>query len=867
MSFITGPPGIGKTPLIEEVLKNLVDRHKFHSVVRLHSSLRELAQFQPIPSKDGPQIVFVDLNREKRCSGYDCAEAMPKLREQDHVIFEGRISPPYPDDSLSIKLAPLTVPDRFRIARSLLPRANPATHILLGGIGGGNLELMHHLAAHFSQTQASEVEFEVEFVAEQIRSWLIRRYTIDQYRGLSDDERHLLYLLSVLRIPLSRDLITGTLANLFDVSIEQLISSLDGLLADGWLCTATSTHPELIMISPWLHPFLVPNDSETPQLHRTAVEILRAIPKSVNITSEISYHYEQAGDLFRAWAERMGALDSLRALSPKNAVLECEQLLKTLKAPTEGLELMGRTQVYCVLGHTWKHLDDMNSARACYEKVLQLEREATDANVSPNELRQIKRIAADAKLGLAEFALMAGVSSEAESYIQSAEKVYLEDGDPAALARSVLMLAYTAQRGGSNDAALENATRALRLAEEGNDLAAASDAQLYLGRFHLRVTGDNAKAKMHFAMAVEHAQKSINSLAEAESRLHLGQILCDEEDHSDAGVAMIEAAIDIYERLGARLGLAKASALLAQAHFKQGEIPDGADELLTAYRTFLELNEDEEATKLKEYLEMILAELQRLGQVFHKEADLYRAKKYFESALAIAGELQVLQDIDFADLRLGIITADEGRIEEAAERFAACRERGLATERWWLATEALHELGNIAIFQEKYDTARDLLEKCLQEKRTHRPESALGPTMHMLAVVCSQTGQFERSHSLLLECVERAEAEKDPLGRTSSMGALAEVLFKRGELEQAATMASECLTDARKFNMNDIVVVCLALLGMIASSKGDKDEAKQYWSEAFVLAKGIGHYAAKDLEKLLTNDSSADRNVRSCNLF
>ena len=294
---------------------------------------------------------------------------------------------------------------------------------------------------------------------------------------------------------------------------------------------------------------------------------------------------------------------------------------------------------------------------------------------------------------------------------------------------------------GERDAALANATRALKLARRADDSAALATAHTVIAMV-AALDGDRSANDAHYLRALEHAERAQDVLQTIRIRSNRGSLKLEEGAYEDA-LGELDIALQLAESTGFATFRALALSNQAQAMFHLGRLEEAVAGLEEARSLFRRTG-----SRLEAY------PLAHLGDVYRARGDTALARAAYEQAIALCEEAKDLQ---------GLVPALAGlaRVLVADDPVSATKLADRATGNGSVLGHvgALLSAGWVAKRDDR-DKARAFAAQAADLARSRRDRPGLAEALELEAA----TATPERAEHLLAQARSLWAELSDPLG-------------------------------------------------------------------------------------------------------
>ena len=270
--------------------------------------------------------------------------------------------------------------------------------------------------------------------------------------------------------------------------------------------------------------------------------------------------------------------------------------------------------------------------------------------------------------------------------------------------------------------------------------------------------------------------------------------------------------------------------------------------------------------------------LDAAGRLALLQDDYAVMRPRLEESVAVWRAVGDDQGLAYALANLGIATAYRNRdvsagghllIEEAVDRFRAtgdqwglafaldlmgdvtgllggddltvalCKEESLATYRelgdqWGIATE-LSELGQLALRQGDYDTARTQLEEAVTLEQVAGDRWFAAHSIRSLGDIAWHQGDLARAQALYNESLALYRELGDTLRASAALRNLGHIARDQGDYGEAAILFRRSLRLVHDLGNEQTVALCLAALAGVAALQGRHERAARLFGAADAL--------------------------------
>jgi len=311
---------------------------------------------------------------------------------------------------------------------------------------------------------------------------------------------------------------------------------------------------------------------------------------------------------------------------------------------------------------------------------------------------------------------------------------------------------------------------------------------------------------------------------------------CQEAGHHTRAIAWCTRAVAEAERSGQQVALAEALRVSDWAKMELGQLAEPVDSAraLAIYEELDDLHGQANAINL-------------LGMAAYWRGDWSSALDYYGRCLAIDRRTGNPVNVAFQQFNIGEIALDQGRLDQAEERFlGASREwRGAGYRSGVAAATAM--LARVAAGRGRFDEAFRLSDEAITEFRAIGSQAEALETQVRLAEIRLLSGD----PAAALEGSEQALVHARSLGGISAqLPALHRVrgaaLFRTGDPDGARAALDRSLEAARARAAEQEVALTLRVLGDLARRAGDPD-ADRFTDEADTTLARLGVVWTPDL--------------------
>lgn len=152
----------------------------------------------------------------------------------------------------------------------------------------------------------------------------------------------------------------------------------------------------------------------------------------------------------------------------------------------------------------------------------------------------------------------------------------------------------------------------------------------------------------------------------------------------------------------------------------------------------------------------------------------------------------------------------------------------------------LYSAGNLAYYQDDYQTARTMLVKSIELCRELGLEQELAHALSTLGMLMLVQGDSHAARLLLEECEHLCRTRGYTWELAHLLRKLSHIAWSKGDLTRAEAFAQEGLLLARKLGDTSLIATTLSALSGIANSQGNLTQATTLTQETLVLAQKLG---------------------------
>ena len=152
----------------------------------------------------------------------------------------------------------------------------------------------------------------------------------------------------------------------------------------------------------------------------------------------------------------------------------------------------------------------------------------------------------------------------------------------------------------------------------------------------------------------------------------------------------------------------------------------------------------------------------------------------------------------------------------------------------------LYSAGNLAYYQDDYQTARTMLIKSIELCRELGLEQELAHALSMLGMLMHVQGDSLAARRLLEESETLCRTRGYTWELAHLLRKLSHIAWSKGDLTQAEAFAQEGLSLARKLGDTSLIATTLSALSGIANRQGNLTQATTLTQETLALARKLG---------------------------
>ncbi|MDX6505960.1 MAG: hypothetical protein QOG06_604, partial [Gaiellaceae bacterium] len=161
---------------------------------------------------------------------------------------------------------------------------------------------------------------------------------------------------------------------------------------------------------------------------------------------------------------------------------------------------------------------------------------------------------------------------------------------------------------------------------------------------------------------------------------------------------------------------------------------------------------------------------------------------------------------------------------------------------------ASSNLGNLALYEERWDEARSRYERALELYRGVSPRDA-AITLENLGLVAAAAGDLDAAEALLDEAIALSLEHEAPREVASARRDLAWVSLSRGDLERARELLVSAAGTFDELADRANAADCLEAFAALAVAEGELDEAARHLGSAAEIRDAIGSVRQPDQER------------------
>jgi class 3 adenylate cyclase/tetratricopeptide (TPR) repeat protein len=214
---------------------------------------------------------------------------------------------------------------------------------------------------------------------------------------------------------------------------------------------------------------------------------------------------------------------------------------------------------------------------------------------------------------------------------------------------------------GNFEEALVYYNRALNVYQKESDTSGISNLQSNIGSVH-KTLGDNPKALEYFIESLRNAQIVLDTKRIGTAYMNLGTVYQDDQSTFDKAIENYQLAIEMFELIDYKLGLAGTKLNFGQWYVSQKNPKEGIPYLEESLAGFKEIGFYEAYP------------LNALGNAYSKLGDYQLSRQYFEQALTEAAEKPNLGEETITYLGLGNISFELNQFDRAIDYYLKALE-------------------------------------------------------------------------------------------------------------------------------------------------------------------------------------------------
>jgi DNA-binding winged helix-turn-helix (wHTH) protein/tetratricopeptide (TPR) repeat protein len=300
--------------------------------------------------------------------------------------------------------------------------------------------------------------------------------------------------------------------------------------------------------------------------------------------------------------------------------------------------------------------------------------------------------------------------------------------------------------------------------------------------------------------------------------------------HPRDGLPFFHEARDLYDRAGYRWGVARSTAHIALALYRNGDF--AASE--KAYQEAVDVSQ-----QIGNVMGMMYG-LGNLGYLYQSEGDLNRATSFLEKSLAYFPEIDDPGMQERLLVSLGAVQIFRGDLE-AARR--STEEALVMSRRTGNKADEGRALGNLGILMAAHGNlkqARSYLDQSVGLLREVHDPSFATPMVVEAVDVAARLGDAAAARAQAEQALAAARQAGSRLGTARLLGALARLSLRSGDVASARKQAEEQLRIAREIGARDLIAGALQSLGRAALASGDLPGARAALQESVQTSDGGG---------------------------
>ena len=161
---------------------------------------------------------------------------------------------------------------------------------------------------------------------------------------------------------------------------------------------------------------------------------------------------------------------------------------------------------------------------------------------------------------------------------------------------------------------------------------------------------------------------------------------------------------------------------------------------------------------------------------------------------------------------------------------------------------ASSNLGNLALYEERWDDARPRYERALELYRDISPRDE-AITLENLGLVAAGAGDLDAAVSLLEESIEMSARHEAPREVASAALDLAWVMLARGDRRRAQELLVSAWATFREFADRANSAACLEAFASLSAAEGRADDAARLLGAAEAVRDAIGSVRQPDQDR------------------
>lgn len=853
---VWGPKGVGKTTVLRVAVRRLIKRRRFASgyIINTQHNKSWLLQLETLLRKNPPTVVHLECAEDPVMSPSDVGAALALLRKGDMLFVESGHEFGNRENMASLVLDELDYFSAKTLAKQSGLCPDPKAVAIVLEYAGGNPHLIKTLIRKIKAGDAFDREELRRQYFEAVRSSSFDFVDIQQ-KGC---ERLFLEWLSIFIEPVCQTAARDYFCDKMISKEEGMQLSLGEMIKNGWLLTVNGRLDGDVLVPNGMRVALqsLASAQMSVFLHRHAANFFSRKgdeTPTLPVMRELIFHYTCSGEKERAWACRMGILDSIRNRSPRKALRECIHLLKEESVLTKEFPAVAaKMQVWCVMGHSLRAIGRERGAFEVYKRTAFLgETALLENNFSESDQRLIQRLLADSLLGMAQF-YASHKKEKVMPIAVRALRIFRQEKEFSNVARCQLVLAELMGLYGLMEKRKHLARLAVKNARNSSDYIGLVDALLTLCQIVRSASLDEGIALAEEAFSAAHKSSDYNTVAN--SCMLLGRLLDDAKRQPDRARALVWEAVKIYEDNENLVASARCEDLLAMMDLGEGQLPSAAMHFCRALVLYRSLN-NERVKECVAALRMLLSELQRISKVFLKEHNFALLLEFATAAAHAAEALDCKEELRHAMFNQALAIQGNGDLEGSYKSFEDLLHVAEGESDALMVAECRHEMGICRLKKGDIVAARNLFETSLMDSE----RLGLGFQAHihqMLAACLRLDGELEKAQTILESCIAHDRQTRNWVGLTLSLSQAAVGNCDLGRFENAREDAEECLELSKRIHGRHSEMASMLVLGQVMVHSKNPQGASEMFRNALHIAREIGAEEISQLEKMLKDVES-----------